>query len=186
MCNPEIEKNESESNASEEAIAAAINDEMSKADSLQEEANLEEDSIPEEDSIKLAKIARKLPKYGDSLLITNLLKLFREFTANPNETENRVKVEQFIDDQIDRLSNVIEEYSKTAVPDDAGEIHQKVLDSLSINYEALYNFKDLFINMDIDNLKHGFILLIEADNSLAEIESYLRKQVNEMVITTIL
>lgn len=176
MSNSENEKIESESNDSEETIAETMN----------RAATGEEESISEDEAIQLAEIAKDLPKSGNSLLITNLLKIFREFAANPNDKEKQDKVEIFIDEQIDRLSDVIEKYSSMAIPPDGGEIHQKVMDSLAINYEGLFNFKDLFINLDINNIRNGFDLLIEADDSLAEIETDLRKQVNEMVITTIL
>ncbi len=180
MCSPENETRPSETKTSEEVMNAALSEAMKRSAIDNEELK------PEDNLILLSEVAGELPETGNSMIMTNLLKLFREYAANPDETEKRDKVEQYIDEQIDRLTDVIEKYNEMPIPPDAGEIHQKVLDSLAINYESLFLLKDLFVNMDFANIKNGFFLLMEADNELAEIANDLHKQVNEMVISTIL
>lgn len=180
MCKPEEERTESAPTSAEAAINSAISAAMMKSASCEEEQeNTDRPAL-------LGEIAKALPDAGSSALITNLLRLFKEFAATPDEAEKRDKVENFLDERIDRLTEVIENYSAMAIPPDAGEMHQKVLDTLAINYEALFQLKDIFVSKDDFNLKQGFDLLMEADISMAEIEEDLRKQVNEMVITTIL
>ena len=140
----------------------------------------------EEKSMELADVVKRLPEKSDSLLISNLLTIFGELAVNPNDKACWDKMEHYIDEKLDRVTEVIEEYNRMAVPPDAEDIHFKVMDAFVRYYEGLFEFKDLLFEMDEKNIKRGFDLIIDADRTFMEIEEDLEMQVDEMVISTIL
>lgn len=137
-------------------------------------------------SFELAGIIGKLPVKSESLLISNLLAIFGELAVNPNEKAHWDKMEHYIDEKLDKVTEVIEEYNRMPVPPNAEETHFKVMDAFVQYYEGLFEFKDLLFDMDEKNVRRGFDLIINADKTFMEIEDDLQKQVDDMVISTIL
>lgn len=153
-----------------------------------ETGSSEEDAATDYDtgSIDLAGIMEALPGDSDNLLISNLLAIFGELASNPDEKENWDKMERFIDERLDKVTEIIEEYNNKQIPTEAEEIHYKVLDAFALYYEGLFEFKDLLFDMDVKNVKRGFDLIFSADNLIMELEEDMQRQVDDMVITTII
>ncbi len=137
-------------------------------------------------SMELTGVVSTLPLRSESLLISNLLEIFGELAINPNNKANWDKMEHFIDERLDKVTEIIEEYNRMPVPPDAEDIHNKVMDAFVLYYEGLFEFKDLLFEMDEKNAKRGFDLIINADNIFMEIEDDLQTQVDEMVISAII
>lgn len=163
-----------------EKMSIPMNENESDSEAMYEAINQETKSVD------LAGIVNKLPVKSESLLISKLLEIFGELAIYPNDKANWDKMEHFIDERLDKVTELIEEYNRMAIPPDVEEIHYKVLDAFVLYYEGLFEFKDLLFDMDEKNIKRGFDLIMNADNMFMDIEDDLQRQVDEMVISTIL
>ena len=103
---------------------------------------------------------------------------------NPDDEEAFIKMEDYIEEQLEKLEDTIERYEEMEVAPEVSDVHNNLLKAFDFFYKGLDKLGEFFETENPEDLSLAFEHIIDADELFIEIEKATEDFAKNNPITT--